>query len=310
MNIRQLRYFLAVAQDLNFTRAAERVGIAQPPLSQQILALEQELGTQLFTREKRRVLLTPAGEILVDHAHRVINAAAAAEDAVRMAERGAWANITVGAVYSAIYSFLPDLLRNFNQLSPNVEVSLREMTIAQQIVGLNEGEIEVGLLRGPIHQRDLRTEVLYRERLVVAVPSSQADEFDDPVSIRDIARYPLVAVGRGTSRGYSDRVLDVFDAHEVEPAIAHEVSDMHTAVCLVAAGLGVSIVPAIMQTMQTNGVTYRPLAEETAGITFAVALRRDTNTPLIDKFLEAARNSAGNLLARYPTLFMPRIGTG
>ena len=96
MNIRQLRYFLAVAQELNFTRAAEKVGIAQPPLSQQILALEQELGTALFTREKRRVLLTPAGEILVDHAHRVINAAAAAIDAVRLVQRGAKANITVG----------------------------------------------------------------------------------------------------------------------------------------------------------------------------------------------------------------------
>ena len=142
MNIRQLRYFLAVAQELNFTRAAEKVGIAQPPLSQQILTLEQELGTQLFTRERRRVRLTAAGEILVDHAHRVINAAAAAEEAVRMAERGARATISVGAVYSAIYSVLPGLLRYFSTVAPNVEVNLREMTIAQQIEGLNEGAIE------------------------------------------------------------------------------------------------------------------------------------------------------------------------
>ena len=304
MNIRQLRYFLAVAQELNFTRAAERVGIAQPPLSQQILALEQELGTALFTREKRRVRLTAAGEILVDHAHRVINAAAAAEEAVRMVERGANANITVGAVYSAIYSFLPGLLRYFTKLAPNAEINLREMTIAQQITGLNEGEIEIGLLRGPIHQRNLRTEILYRERLVVAVPAAQASEFGDPVSIREIAPRPLIAVARGSSRGYSDRVLDIFDAHNLEPNIAHEVSDMHTSVCLVAAGMGVSIVPAIMQTMQSNGVAYRRLTEETAGITFAVALRKDLDTPLIDMFLDAARQSAKDMLATYPALFM------
>jgi len=306
MNIRQLRYFLAVAQELNFTRAAEKVGMAQPPLSQQILALEQELGTALFTREKRRVLLTAAGEILVDHAHRVINAASAAEDAVRMVERGAGANIVVGAVYSAIYSFLPGLLRHFNTLYPNVEISLREMTIAQQIVGLNEGMIEVGLLRGPIHQRDLRTETLYRERLVVAVPATQADQFGETVSLRDLAKLPLIAVARGTGRGYSDRVLDVFDAHDLEPNIVHEVSDMHTSVCLVAAGMGVSIVPAIMQTMQTNGVSYRSLAEETNGITFAVALRKDTVTPLVEQFIAAAHYSAGVMLVDHPTLLMPR----
>src|SRR6202012_333436 len=150
------------------------------------------------------VRLTAAGEILVDHAHRVINAAAAAEEAVRMAERGARATISVGAVYSAIYSVLPGLLRYFSTVAPNVEVNLREMTIAQQIEGLNEGAIEVGLLRGPIHQRDLRTEVLYRERLVVALPASQSNLFGDPVSIVDVARHPIIAVARGRNRGYSD----------------------------------------------------------------------------------------------------------
>jgi DNA-binding transcriptional LysR family regulator len=309
MNIRQLRYFLAVAQELNFTRAAEKVGIAQPPLSQQILALEQELGTALFTREKRRVRLTAAGEILVEHAHRVINAAAAAVDAVRLVERGAGASITVGAVYSAIYSFLPGMLRYFNERAPNVEISLREMTIAQQLVGLKEGLIEVGLLRGPIHERELQTEVLCRERLLVAIPATQAVEFGEPVSIREIADRPLIAVARGSSRGYSDRVLDVFDAHDLRPNIVHEVSDMHTAVCLVAAGMGVSIVPAIMQTMQTNGVAYRALAEETGGITFAVAMRRDTSSPIIDTFLEAARHSAAAMVAQHPTLFITRTST-
>lgn len=304
MNIRQLRYFLAVAQELNFTRAAEKVGIAQPPLSQQILGLEHELGTQLFTRENRRVQLTAAGEVLIDYAHRVINAAAAAEAAVKLVERGARTNIRVAAIYSAIYCVLPAMLRDFKEKVPNAEVNLREMTIAQQIVGLNEGTIEVGLLRGPIHQRDLRTEILCRERLVVALPSNLADAFGDPVSIHAVAAHPLVAVARGPARGYSDRVLDVFEAHDLSPHIAHEVSDMHTAVCLVAAGMGVSIVPAIMQMMQTNGVVYRPLLEETGGITLAVAMRKDTDSPLIDHFVESARAAAKDMLALHPSVFM------
>jgi DNA-binding transcriptional LysR family regulator len=306
MNIRQLRYFLAVARELNFTRAAERVGIAQPPLSQQIIALEQELGTPLFIREKRRVQLTPAGVVLVEHAHRVINAAAAAVDAVRVIERGVHASISVGAIYSAIYSFLPDMLRNFNALAPDVELNLQEMTIAQQVLALKEGVIEVGLLRGPIHDRDLRTEILYRERLVVAMPATNQRAAGEPIGISEVATLPLVAVARGTTRGYSDRVLDIFESHDLQPRISNEVSDMHTAVCLVAAGLGVSIVPAIMQTMQTVGVTYHPIMEKTPGVTFALALRRTTASPLMDQFIQAARTSAVNMQAKYPSYFIDK----
>ena len=183
------------------------------------------------------------------------------------------------------------------------------MTIAQQIVGLNEGAIEVGLLRGPIHERNLRSEILYRERMMLAVPSVGAEAFPDPVSIFEIARHPLIAVARGLSRSYSDRVLDVFDRHDLEPIIAHEVSDMHTAVCLVAAGMGVSFVPAIMQTMQSNGVAYRRIAEDTAGVTFAVAMRKDAESPTLTTFLEAARRSADDMLKQYPALMLARPGS-
>lgn len=304
MNIRQLHYFLAVARELNFTRAAERVHIAQPPLSQQIIALERELGTALFIREKRHVKLTPAGEILVEHAHRVINAAAAAVDAVRLARRGAKASISVGAIYSAIHSFLPDTLRNFNAVAPNVEISVREMTIAQQLVGLREGAVEVGLLRGPLNDRDLRIETLYHERLVVAAPANSPFDSNSALSIKDLADYPLIAVPRSAGRTYSDRVLDVFETHGVQPRIVHEVWDMHTSMCLVAAGLGAAIVPAMMQTMPTSTVRYCQLAEPTPGVSFAVALRPTTQSPMIDAFIEAARKSAASMLQKYPELFL------
>jgi DNA-binding transcriptional LysR family regulator len=308
MNIRQLRYFLAVAQELNFTRAAERVGIAQPPLSQQIIALEQELRTPLFTRENRRVELTPAGEILVDHAHRVLNAAAAAVDAVHMAESGTRAKLAVGAIYSSLYAFLPDVLRAFAVSEPSVELSLQEMTISQQISALSEGVIEVGLLRGPIHHRDLRTEVLFRERLVLAVPTQSEWTSDDPASLTEIAEMPMVMVQRQTHRSYSDRVYELFDNSELQPRISHYTQDMHTAICLVAAGLGVSVVPAVVQLLQTSGVRYRPLDGSNAGVTFALAMRRTGQSKLLDRFAEASREKATQMLTDHPSLFVIQDG--
>ena len=307
MNIRQLRYFLAVAQELNFTRAAERVGIAQPALSQQIIALEQELGTALFIRDNRRVALSAAGEILIDHAHRVLNAAAAATDAVQLVERGANASLAVGAVYSSLYSFLPDVLRSFSISHSRVELNLQEMTINQQVHALAEGAIEVGLLRGPIHHRELRTKILYHEPLVLASPEDGAWPIGDTVSMREIAELPVVAVARGNARSYSDRIFELFERHDRSPRIVHQTHDMHTAVCLVAAGLGVSIVPAGVQLLKSHGVRYSEIAEENAVVSFALAMRKTSQSKLLDGFIEAAEASAGHMVEQHPTLFrVPR----
>jgi DNA-binding transcriptional LysR family regulator len=304
MNIRQLHYFLAVAQELNFTRASERVNVAQPALSQQIMALEDELGTPLFTREKRKVSLTPAGAILVEHAQRVLNAASTAIAAVRAAQRGAAAHLTVGAIYSAIYNFLPNTLREFKSLAETAEVSLQEMTIAQQIAGLKEGTIEVGLVRGHIYDRDIITELLYRELLVVAVPSGSEYDENVPVRVAELAEWPLIAVARGLPRGYADRILEIFEENAFTPNIVKEVYDMHTSICLVAAGMGVSVVPATMTLMNTPGVAFRPLGAETQGVSFSVAWRKDSEAQLIPLFRDAARTNAAKLMAKRPDLFI------
>ena len=304
MNIRQLRYFLAVARELNFTRAAERVGIAQPPLSQQIIALEQELGTALFTRDNRRVALTPAGEILVDHAHRVLNAASAAVDAVHLAERGAKAQLSVGALYSSLYAFLPDVLRSFAISEPEVELDLQEMTVAQQLTALSEGSIEVGILRGPVHHRDVRSETLLRERFVLAVPATREWVSDDPVPLATVAALPMIVVRREVNRGFSDRVLEMFESSDLQPHIVHRTQDMHTAICLVAAGLGVAIVPSLVQLLQTGRVRYCALAGPPKGVTLALAMRRNMQHGLLDRFVEAAHAKAAAMQADHPELFI------
>lgn len=306
MNIRQLRYFLAVAQELNFTRAAERLHIAQPPLSQQIIQLEEELGTQLFTREKRKVALTLAGEILVEHAQRVLNAAAAAVSAVHAADRGAHRSLTIGAVYTALYSYLPDVLRHFREFEPATDVSVQEMTISQQIAALKEGAIEIGMIRGHIYERDIVTEVLFREHLVVAVAAGGQHDRPGPVDTRELASWPLIAVTRGPTRGFADRVLDIFETEDLQANIVSEVLDMHTSVCLVAAEMGVSVVPATMQLMAPRGIAFRPLAAANPGISFSLAWRKNPATPSLDAFLEAARRTAASLTEKHPELFLSR----
>lgn len=306
MNIRQLQYFLAVAAELNFTRASERVNIAQPALSAQIIALEEELGTPLFTREKRKVLLTPAGDILVEHAQRVLNTASAAIAAVRASSRGAQAHLMVGAIYTAIYCFLPNTLRLFKELAPNSDVSLQEMTIAQQISALKEGAIEVGLVRGHIYDHSIVTELLYRELLVVAVPAGSEYDVPNPVELKELATWPLIAVARGTAteRGYGDRILDIFEDENFKPTIAKEAHDMHTSACLVAAGMGVAIVPAIMQLMKPQGIAYRQLNVETAGISLSLAWHKDRVPSLLGAWREAARGNAAALIAEHSELFL------
>lgn len=309
MNIRQLRYFLAVAQELNFTRAAERIGIAQPALSQQIIGLEQELGAALFTRENRRVALTTAGEILVDHAHRVLNAAAEAVDAVHLAERGARTTLSVGAVYSSLYSFLPDVLRAFATVDPMVELKLQEMTISQQISALCEGAIEVGLLRGPIHHRELTSEILYRERMVLAVPAEGAwKDYEYSGSLKSVEQLPLIAIQRQAHRSYSDRVFELLEIDDLRPNIAHYAQDMHTALCFVAAGFGVSIVPAGIQLLQTNGIRFHQIDEPTAVVTFALATRSQNRSETLDRFFAAARGKAAEMLERHPNYFLAQTG--
>ena len=195
-------------------------------------------------------------------------------------------------------------MRIFKTLAPNTEVSLQEMTIAQQVEALKEGIIEVGILRGQVYDRDIGTELLYRELLVVAVPSGSSYDSDEPVDLHELATWPLIAVARGTTRGYSDRIFDIFENRDLKPRVVNEVRDMHTSVCLVAAGMGVSIVPAVMQIMQSQGVVYRPLKIENPGVSCVLAWRKNGETAAVEFFLEAARRNAVAMKAKHPELFM------
>lgn len=292
MELKQLRFFLAVAEELHYTRAAERVNIAQPALSQQILNLEHSLGTPLFSRNKRSVSLTQAGEDLVPHARRVLNAAGEAALSVGAVRDGQAGRLSIGAVYSALYAILPAVLSEFRLAHPRIEISVQEMTVSQQLEAIRQGRIDLGFLRGSAAVEGLRSEVLFSERLVAVMPAGDPLAQQDTVSVADIAARPFIAIAYENNASYSELVARLFSAVGAQPDICSRASDMHTILCLVMAGFGVSIVPASVMAVGVNGVAYRPIAGIVPTIDASIAWHKDISYPFLPAFIAAARHSA------------------
>ncbi|MBV9229224.1 MAG: LysR family transcriptional regulator, partial [Chloroflexi bacterium] len=188
MELRHLHYFIAVAEELHFGKAAERLQMAQPPLSQQIRQLEDELGVQLFYRTKRHVQLTEAGHVFLQEARQTLIQAEQAIVAARRAGRGELGRLAIGFVGSATSDILPTLIRGFQERYPEVELLLRELTTAQQVRALQDGRIHVGILRPPVHDDTLRIETLFKEPLIVALPERHPLSSQVQLPIEALAR--------------------------------------------------------------------------------------------------------------------------
>lgn len=289
IELRQLRYFLAVAEELSFTLAAKRMGIAQPPLSQQIFALEHQLGVKLFLRSKRQVSLTLEGETLVLYARRIINTTRAAAEIVQAVSKGEDGPLALGSIFSSIYTLIPVILPPFVQRYPGVKLHLQEMTISQQIAALMEERIDVGIVRGPIAEPDLETASLFTEGFVAVVPSGSPMADAATLSIEEIARQKLIRVYPSANRDYSRRMFAALIDKGYVLNIVQEVSDTHTLIGLVAAGIGVSLVPASFQNMQIRQVRYIKLREETPTTTLLLAWRKGGTSPTGKNFVRIAR---------------------
>jgi len=288
VELRQLRYFLAVAEELNFTRAAERMGIAQPPLSQQIISLEHQLKAKLFVRSCREVRLTPEGIVLQSYARRIINTTMLAAESIRAIANGQNGQIAVGAVCSAIHSLVPHLLPPFISRYPGVKVHLQEMTVLEQQRALREERIDVAILREPMANSEFAVRPIFTEPFVAAVSRNNPLARQSRISLSQIACEPLVQVYRSTNQEYSDHMFAALRKRDYELNIVHEASDMQSLLGLVGSGIGVSLVPASLQNIQIASVVYVPLAEEIEGSTVALAWRPDAMTPVLEQFLDVA----------------------
>jgi DNA-binding transcriptional LysR family regulator len=293
VELRHLRYFRAVAEELHFGRAAERLHMAQPPLSQQILQLERELGVTLLVRSTRKVELTPAGEAYLKQVVAILDAVDEAGAQARRIAEGVEGHLAIGCVGSATYSLLPRLVRALRDELPGVDVSVRgEMLAPAQIAALLTGEIDLALLRPPVEQPGVLVETVRRDRLLVALPEGHALATRDDLSVSDLRDEEFVAhAGHGRSVMSSILTAMCADAGFV-PRIRHEVEETSTLVTLVSAGLGVAIVPEPTAALDIAGVCYRPLTPDALGVDLDVARAARANSSLLDNVLTVLRQVA------------------
>jgi DNA-binding transcriptional LysR family regulator len=286
MDLRHLRYFVAVAEERHFGRAAERLHMAQPPLSQQIRQLEAELGVELLHRTTRRVELTEAGRAYLARARAILAEVDDAAQQARLVAAGAVGHLSIGCVGSATYSLLPALSRRLSEELPGVDFSFRgEMLAPDQVEALRSGAIDVALLRPPVADLSLAVRTLRHDRLVVAVPVDHRLARRPRLRPADLAGADLIVHSAGRRSVMYDVVLRVLHEAGVEPHIRHEVGETSTLVTLVAGGLGVAIVPEPVTALALDGVVYLPLAGASR-VELAVAHRADRAEPHLARTVE------------------------
>ncbi|MBV9817082.1 MAG: LysR family transcriptional regulator [Solirubrobacterales bacterium] len=289
MELRQLRYFVAVAEELHFRRAAARLHVSQPPLSQQIAALEAEIGATLLTRTRRRVELTGAGEAFLRDARAILAELDVAAATARAIDAGQTGVLRVGFVGSALLSIVPDTVQRFRRARPGVEIELRERSTVEQLRALRTGTIDVALLRPPIEPDEtLRAQPVLRERTVAALPADHPLARLRRVPLARLAAEPLVLFPRGQAPGFHDLLVGRLAATGNSPHIVQYAPEMLTIIGLVAAGIGLSPVPASVARLALPGVEYRPLSGAPAA-ELRAASRAGDASPLVAAFLVQAR---------------------
>jgi DNA-binding transcriptional LysR family regulator len=299
MDTRQLRHFAAVAETLHFGRAAERLGMTQPPLSQSIQALERELGAALFERTKRSVALTPFGEQWLVPVRAALAGVAALPQAAWRLRDGEAGRLELSFVSTADYSLLPTLVRRYAGLYPDVEIALTEATSDVQIADLLEGRGHAGVIIPPAggalpEALDYRR--LLAEPLVAAVPESWIAEGWLPPAAKllpgAVIGAPLIIFPRRVAPAFHDLVTGYFTAHGGTARIAQEAIQMQTIIALVSAGMGLALVPASLRHLARTGVRYVPLAGETPVLESGLVWRRGDTTPTLRRFLDVALEGA------------------
>lgn len=285
IELRHLRYFLVVAEELHFSRAADRLDIAQPPLSQMIRRLEHELGVSLFHRTKRRVSLTDAGIIFQEEAKRTLAQAERAISRVRRASRGELGRLMVGFIGSATYSVLPQIVRRFREQYPDVDLTLQELSTGQQLRALREGQLQVGFLRPFEQESTLKSTVVLREPLVVALPEQHQLSQQAKISMRTLANEPFILFPRLLAPELHDQIISLCQRACFSPHVVQEAMQLPTIVSLVAAGIGVAVIPASLQNLGRAGVNYRAIRESTPKAELVVAWRAEQPSALLQSFL-------------------------
>lgn len=288
-----MRYFLALAEEGNFGRAAERLHMAQPPLTRQIRALEEELGTPLFIRTTKGAELTEAGQALLDEVPNLLGLAQRAKERTQRAGQGLTGRLDVATFGSGILNAIPRVLARFHRERPEVKIVLHNLTKAEQLDALRERRIAVGFNRLVPVQDDLMVEQVLREPMRVGMPVRHALAEKSSIRLADLDNLPLILYPNIPMRGLAEEVSAAFRHEGVRLRVEQQVEDVLTCVALVASGFGLCITTASAASLQLPGVCYRPLdCAHLRDVELSCLYRRGDSSPVLAAFLAVVRDFA------------------
>jgi DNA-binding transcriptional LysR family regulator len=290
MELRLLRYFVAVAEELHFGRAADRLHLTQPALSKQIVVLERELGVSLLTRTKRVVLLTIAGQVFLEQAKQLLIQAETAIQLTKRTARGEVGQLNIGFTSTATYKDLPKLLRRFRDRFSNVELNLQELSTEAQVAALNERKIDLAFLHPPIDERGLKLHPILEEQFLVVLPKNHPLLCYTKIPVAALANQAFIIHPRQEGPTLYDGFIQLCQQFGIQPNIVKESISLQTCVCLVAAGIGISFVSECVQPLVGTDVVCRPLLDSPITLKFAAAWRKDFISPTLREFLEVLLN--------------------
>lgn len=280
--ISQLSCFVAVAEELHFRRAAERLHMTQPPLSRQICLLEHHVGAQLLERNSRGVRLTAAGKVFLPEAIQILRLAQQASFKARRVQKGEQGTLSIGFTSASGYSLLPELVRRLRVRLPGVVLSLMEQVSTMQVEALNAGQLDIGLMRPYILNGELESMVLLSERLMVAIPRDVAHEWPAEPTLASLHGKPFIMYSPHEARPFYQMLSARFERSGVRPDVVEHVGQVHTMLALVRAGLGAALIAESATCLQFDNIDIRPMATEpveTVGV-----WRRDNDNPAFQLF--------------------------
>lgn len=289
IELRHLRSYVAVAEERHFRRAAERLHMSQPPLSQQIKTLEEALGVELLIRNRRGVEVTVAGEAFLEQARLVLSAMDQAVGVARRADQGELGQLSIGFVGSAMYGRVPDVLRRFRTAHLGVHLTLRELGTAAQVDALVHGTIDVGFLRPPVSAEGIEIEAFADEPVVVVLPQDHHLVGMPSLTLVHLRRERFVQLSAAAAPGQHEAIHRALAAEGAAPLVVQEAEEMQTVVGLVASGLGVSLVPASVRALDRHDVVYRDIVGPAPRAELAFAYRKRDTSPVLASFVDAVR---------------------
>lgn len=272
MELRHLRYFVVVAEELSMTRAAEKLFISQPPLTRQIKQLEDELEVQLFIRKPRGLELTQSGQYFLQQAHVILDTLNASIEGTRQVALHHKTVFAIGFVPSVFYDELPLIVRRLRR-NKNLEIVLHDLKAQEQVEALKSGKIDIGFGRVKIEDPDVQQEVLFREPLIAALPAGHQLSGQQP-TLQQLAQLPLITFPASTGPNFADTVLGLFYREGLNVKVAQQVHDLQTALSLVASDMGFALVPEQVKSLQREGVGFVMLADEHITTPLVVSRRR------------------------------------